>query len=623
MSALAWKLKRLSAMSPLEIARRAGTALRDRTLPPAYARWTPDQAFERLFGADWEAAVHASRLDRLDRLARLPAGVGAIEPAVAAARELRAGRWSIFGHPVKLDDPPRWRRDYVTGEEWPDRRSRALDYRSSGLAGGAKATWELGRLTALPTLALGARLTGERAYAEQAARWLADFTRENALGRGIHHTSGIEDAIRVITTTWTLALLAGGPGGAPRDLAGSLGLVVQQALHCGDHLSLGSSANNHLIAEYAAMAIAGATFPAAAAAAGAPRLLEQGQAGLEREVLRQIHPDGVPAEQALGYLPFVWELLLPALVACEAAGRVVSAAVRERLAASLELARAVRLPNGRWPQIGDEDDARILIAVEGLSRLDLAGNALAAWLGVDGLGGEQALARLLIGRPAGQARVAADGAHEFGRGGLTVWKSAGLTVTFDHGPLGLPPLAAHGHADGLSLTLYDGATPVVVDPGTFAYHEDEAARARCRGTPGHATVQFGGHSQSTMLGPFLWGSRAAVVRRGDGWECRWVTGERHLRRVYVRGREVAIEDQVWGPGAELCFTLAPFAQVQLEGRRAIVKAAGSTAVFEAEGIAPWRREVGEVAPRFASVVAAPRLAASLAAPSCRTVIRLG
>ena len=610
-------------MSPLEVARRAGTVLRDRTLPRAYARWTPDQAFERLFGSDWEGALRASRLDRL---ARLPAGVGALEPAVAAARDLRAGRWSIFGHPVTLDDPPRWRRDYLTGEEWPDRRSLALDYRHGGLAGGAKATWELGRLTFLPTLALAARLSGERAYAEHAARWLADFTRENPLGRGIHHTSGIEDAIRVITMTWTLALLAGGPGGAPRSLAGSLGLVVQQALHCRDHLSLGSSANNHLIAEYAAMAVAGGIFPAAGAASGPSpgmSLLEQGQAGLEREVLRQIHPDGVPAEQALGYLPFVWELLLPALVACEAAGRTPPAAVRERLAASLEFARAVRLPNGRWPQIGDEDDARVLLAIEGPSRLDLAGNALAAWLGADGLGGEQALARLLLGRPAPPARAASDGAHEFVRGGLTVWRSSGLTVTFDHGPLGLAPLAAHGHADALALTVHDGATPLVVDPGTFAYHEDEAARARCRGTPGHATVQFGGHSQSRMLGPFLWGSRAAVTRRGDGWECRWVTGERHLRRVQVHGREIVIEDQVWGPGAELCFTLAPFAEAQLENRRAIVRAAGSTAVFESEGIAPWRLEAGEHAPRFASVVAAPRLAASLTAPSCRTVIRLG
>jgi hypothetical protein len=367
------------------------------------------------------------------------------------------------------------------------------------------------------------------------------------------------------------------------------------------------------------MAVAGAVFPSARESHG---LLDQGYAGLERETLRQIHPDGVPAEQAFGYLPFVWELLLPAFIACEAAGRVVGAPVRDRLRASLEFARAIRLPEGRWPQIGDEDDGRILLAIEGPSRLDLVGNALAAWLGADGLNGEQALALLLVGRASRPARTARDDAYDFPDGGYSVWRSAGLTVTFDHGPLGYGRLAAHGHADALAVTIFDGATPIVLDPGTFAYHEDPAARARCRGTPGHGTIHFGGRSQSEMRGPFLWGARARVSRRADGYECAWTSGERHQRRVEVRGREIVIEDRVTSAGAELCFTLAPFAELQLAGRRATVRAGSTTAVFESEGIAAWRREPGEVAPRFTSVVAAHRLAASLAASSCRTVIRV-
>jgi hypothetical protein len=525
----------------------------------------------------------------------------------------------VFGRAVRLDDPPRWNRDPLGGGEWPDRPSRDIDYRVAGAAG-LKPTWELGRLTMLPTLALAARLTGERAFAEQAARWLADFTRANPLGRGIHHTSGIEMAVRVITTTWTLALLACGADGlAGPELAGSLGLLMQQALWCRDHLSLGSSANNHLIAEYAAMAVAGAAFPEAPVSRA---LLERGHQGLERETLRQIHDDGVPAEQAFGYLPFVWELLLPALIACEAAGRTVSSAVRGRLRSSLEFARAIRLPDGRWPQIGDEDDGRILLAIEGPSRLDLVGNALAAWLGTDGLGSEQALAVLLVGRPARTARAAAEGVHEFARGGLTVWRSAGLTVTFDHGPLGLGTIAAHGHADALAVTIFDGATPIVLDPGTFAYHEDPAARDRCRGTPGHGTIHFGGRSQSQMLGPFLWGARAVVARRDEAWECTWSGGERHQRRVTVRGREVTIEDQVTSGEAELCFTLAPAAEVQIEGQRATVRAGRAAAVFEAGGIEAWRREPGECAPRFAAVVAAPRLCARLARSGARTIIRV-
>ena len=147
-------------------------------------------------------------------------------------------------------------------------------------------------------------------------------------------------ALRVLTTSWTLALL--GERADPARVAPALGLVAQQALCCRDHLSLGSSANNHLIAEYAAMATFGAAFPAARDAA---QLLARGLAGLERECLRQIHPDGVPAEQAFGYLPFVWELFLIPFAAAEAAGRDMPRAVKDRLRTSLEFARVIRLPD--------------------------------------------------------------------------------------------------------------------------------------------------------------------------------------------------------------------------------------------------------------------------------------
>ncbi len=162
----------------------------------------------------------------------------------------------------------------MSGAEWPDLPSAALDYHRTDLAGGAKYAWELGRLTVLPTLALAWRAGGEDAHAARAGRWLDDFVAANPLGRGIHHTSGIEMAIRVATVTATLGLL-GERARGPR-LGAALGLLAQQALFCRDHLSLGSSANNHLLAEYAAMTLAGATWPTLREGAA---LLARGHAG--------------------------------------------------------------------------------------------------------------------------------------------------------------------------------------------------------------------------------------------------------------------------------------------------------------------------------------------------------
>ena len=601
-------------MSAGEIAHRARVALRDRFAPPGYVSLAPGPAGEQLFEG---GAANALETSLLPRWARSLEPAEEFAPVVAAARELLEGRWSLFGHQVRLDDPPRWNRNYVSGAEWPDAASAALDYRRAGLAGGPKPVWEPGRLTMLPTLALAARLTGEAAFAERALAWLADFTARNPLGRGVHHTSGIEMALRVLTVSWTLALL-GERANAAR-VAPALGLLAQQALHCRDHLSLGSSANNHLVAEYAAMVTLGAAFPSVR---GAASLLDRGLAGLERECLLQIHPDGVPAEQAFGYLPFVWELFLIPFAAAEAAGRRVSEAGRARLGASLEFARAIRLPDGRWPQIGDEDDGRVLLAHDDASRLDRVGNALAAWLGADGLvAGESPLARMLAGRAPGPPRTATDGRHQFASGGYTVWRERGLLVTFDHGPLGLGPIAAHGHADALAITVFRHADPIVCDPGTFAYHEDPAARDRCRGTPAHSTVSFGGRSQSEMLGPFLWGRRARVSGNGDEHECAWATGEIHVRRVEVPNDRILLHDRVRGEGATLAFPLAHGARTELGGTRATVSIGGSRATFEGAGIDSWRIVPAEQARRFAAREPAPKLVAAILGSECRTEIR--
>lgn len=618
MKRLRWYADRLGAMSPGEAAHRARLAVRDRWFVPAWERDAPAAAFARLFsGGDARKALASPHAHHW---LRLPASSDGFEPAIEEASAIAAGRWRLFGHEVRLDDPPRWNANPLTGAEWPDAPSGAIDYHGAtgaGGVGGPKFAWELGRLTALPSLALASRLGGDPAHAARAARWLADFAAHAPLGRGIHHASGIEMAVRVLTASATLALLEPGEVVAPEAV---LGLLAQQAKWCGDHLSLGSSANNHLLAELAAMVVAGSLWPGLD---GHQHLRRHGLARLESELLRQIHPDGTSAEQAFGYVPFIWELSLLALHAAECAGEPVRPEVWQRLTRSLEFMRTVRLPGGRWPQVGDEDDGRVLLAWDGPSRLDLVGNALAARVGEDSLdAGATGFATVLLDATGRAPRAAADGVHRFPDGGWTVWRDRGLLVTFDHGPLGLGSLAAHGHADALSVTVWNGADGIAVDPGTFAYQEDERARARCRSTPVHSTVHFGGRSQSIPLGPFLWGRRATVATSGEFEACTWASGERHERSVRVIDRVVTIEDGIRGTDGHIVFALAPGATARLDGATAHVAVGASLATFRSEGLAAWRIEPAEHAPRFAQRLPSLRLTARFRADRAVTRIEI-
>jgi uncharacterized heparinase superfamily protein len=72
------------------------------------------------------------------------------------------------------------------------------------------------------------------------------------------------------------------------------------------------------------------------------------------------------------------------------------------------------------------------------------------------------------------------------------------------GPLGLKPLAAHGHADALSFWLSIDGNPIFVDPGTFLYHSGGKWRDYFRSTAAHNTVRVDQTDQATILSDFIY-----------------------------------------------------------------------------------------------------------------------
>src|SRR5438477_8072164 len=148
MSDLGWKLRRLRAMTPAEIIHRAKIFLRNKLAPPAYEKWTPAQAFSELFAGTPQEALGGSLLSKLicSELTH-----ETFQTVIEEANALLSGKWKFFGRHVQLSEPPNWRMNYWTGQEWPDLPSSEIDYHRYDIAGGAKFTWEIGRLTFLPS----------------------------------------------------------------------------------------------------------------------------------------------------------------------------------------------------------------------------------------------------------------------------------------------------------------------------------------------------------------------------------------------------------------------------------------------------------------------------------------
>jgi len=500
-------------------------------------------------------------------------------PILAAAERILAGRHDIFAlEDVELGHPPRWNRDPKTGVEAPLEFGKELDYRDPTRVGDCKYLWEPNRHLHLATLAQAYVITAQDRYAKALREQLDSWFVACPFRMGVNWSSSLEAALRLINWSAAWQLLGGAHSRFFEDEEGAafrqrwLVSIYQHAEFIGGHLSLHSSANNHLIGEVAGLYVAGAAWP------HWPRSAQwraRGREILEREALLQNAPDGVNREQAVSYQQWELDLLLIPLLAARANGDDFSAAYLGRIEAMLVYLASIMDAGGNLPMFGDSDDGYV-VRLDPRPGFDRYRSLLATGAVMFGRGDFKAKAgglddktRWLLGPHADFAFEGIDtGAatlpirREFPDGGYyilgTDFETASeIRLIADAGPLGYREIAAHGHADALSFTLSVGGCEFIVDPGTFAYHTESDWRSYFRGTAAHNTIRIDGRDQSQQGGNFLWLRKAragcshwstdAHADSFEGWHDGYTTladpvvHRRHIE-VGKPARRIVIED---------------------------------------------------------------------------------
>ncbi|MDG4864646.1 alginate lyase family protein [Streptomyces sp. T-3] len=607
-----WYLRRLSRMGPREVGGRVGDAVRRR-------RWrsaVPD--CPSVTGARFTAALPAQAI------AAVPPD--AAKRLIAAADRLMAGHAEYFG--VDRDDlaDPDWWYDPKTGRRAPWGYAFAVPYRNEDAVGDIKQIWELSRHQYLTVLAAAYAITRNDRYAERVAEHLRSWWAANAPLRGVHWTSGIELGIRLLSWVWIRRLLDGWPGAA--GLFEGNPVALNQIWHHQRWLaafpSRGSSANNHVIAEAAgqlAAACAFDWFPSSERwRAGALRSLEQ-------QLRSNTFGSGLNRELATEYHGLVLELGLAAVAEADAADLPVPASVRLVLLRMTDALAAVVDNRLRPPRQGDADDGHGLIVdgpgTDRWASLLATGNAVFGrldwWPEVTGTDVRTPLLAALI-RPYANKGTApavtrpASRPDHFADAGLTILRGGEIWCRCDGGPHGFLSIAAHAHADALSVEVRHDGVDVLADPGTYCYHGQPAWRQYFRSTLGHNTLQLDGGDQSVSGGPFLWTrharSRVLVADTTNEGVARWSAEHDgyqhsvHRRRVELTtsAKELRVVDEVRGPrrAARLAFHLGPAITADLVGNRAVLTwtrdGEDRSAVLELPGQLRWRAHRGESDP---------------------------
>ena len=418
------------------------------------------------------------------------------------------GKFKIFNRAIDLYSPIDWF-DSIDGNRWSNSISSKIKYRPGNNVGDIRFNWELNRLQFLPLLAL----TNE----DRAIFLISDWLDKNYYLNGPSYLSSMEVALRWISIYRAVCLLE---KPAPESLTNNLaGLAVASGDFIEKRLSTHSSAGNHLIIEAIGLFWIG-------------KSLENEKKGLRwitvareilwREILRQLNSDGTNKEQTFWYLGFVIDGLLNYMLLEDL--EIIPDKVLGRIEKSFEFINRMVLCDGSFPDYGDRDDGFVFRTSDNYEEPYFAGllNVGAIFFNRPEWIREIPFAmkrreffiskslntKCTINQPTFNKNLASKKSNPsiftYPNGGMTLIRRDEARVIFRHNSLGLEPTFGHGHADALSVLIYWGNTPVLIDLGAGQYNGDQNIRNYFRSTIAHNTVEIGGSNQADILGPFLW-----------------------------------------------------------------------------------------------------------------------
>jgi ubiquinone/menaquinone biosynthesis C-methylase UbiE len=537
---------------------------------------------------------------------------------VAAAEGFLAHRFDLLGSgPFTPRDPDRPERDGYQPIDWyldpvrDLRFPRGVPYKEWKLfemrPGDAdvKYPWELARCQHWMTLAQAWRVSGEARFAIEIARELDDFVEANPVGIGVNWTCTMDVAIRAANWCLALSLLHDCAALDAAFWGRALRAMFDHARFIFDNLE-----NNHEVTSNHYLSNVCGLFVLAAEFADLPaghEWLAWCRNSLETEMTVQVHEEGTDFESSIPYHRLVAELFLSGARLARLQGAPLTPEFEARLVRMATFLLDTMRPDGLMPVVGDCDDgrfhiftrtgdwnpqdARHLLAAAGalferrdwLAAAGEAGAWEAAWWGFD--------PAPVAAVPRAPLPAVARLYPEFG---VAVARGTGALLAVTNGKVGTCGFGNHKHNELLGFEYHCGGRAVIVDPGSFGYTGDFAARNLFRGTAYHNTLEVDSVEQNEVNPEWIFrmfekADPEHLAFADDGeWVCyrgrhhgyerldQPVTHEREFRFNRASGL-LLIEDRLSGTGEHALrwhFHIAPDVSVDCDEPDAVLAGDG-------------------------------------------------
>ncbi|MEH7512319.1 alginate lyase family protein [Gottfriedia acidiceleris] len=472
--------------------------------------------------------------------------------------------YNIFNETISLNDEILWHKSTVS--TWTkEKYSRSYNFSNADEIGEIRFTWEMNRHQFLPLMALEYKTNGDVKLYQQIRNHFYNWHENNNFLNGVNWSSSMEIAIRAYQWLILLSILKDEIDEEfANDLITSIIISTEYII---DNLSKHSSANNHLIVEVAICSIIGwVVYP----------LKKQnwfllGYEVLQKEIINQTYPDGVNKEQAVHYHAFVLDMFLQYNMFLS---KISKEPINVELVKNMVIFIGYLYQGGEMIEFGDSDDAKIICLDPNINYYKYILQLASVIYKINFLN-ETTNISTQVSMLTGKVEIDLSESENyqyddfkiFNEGGYSFINYPGFFIGFDTGELGFGNLAAHGHADALSIVLNYKKKKVFVDPGTFIYNTDRELRDLFRSTVSHNTLLYENKNQSEIKGSFLWGNKAKTTLYKEERTNEYILLEAkhdgyypsfHVRKIiyFIKLEAFVIIDQFEGD-AEVHFTLAP------------------------------------------------------------------
>jgi len=437
--------------------------------------------------------------------------------------------------------PIDWHIDFKSGHRW-DLKTYYKDIKYGHRPGvDVKVPWELSRFQHLAILGQAYWVTDNEKYAKEFVNQINDWIENNPPRFGVNWTCTMDVAIRACNWILGYYFFKHSKVVNQQFLLKFLESLYQHGCHIIKNLERsGVLTSNHYLSDIVGLVYLGVLIPEFKES---KKWKNFGIEELKKEMKKQVYPDGVNFEASTCYHRLVLELFFYATFLViinhknfeehnfiEVGNEIFGEKYLRRLYKMFEFILYALKPNGRMPQIGDNDNGRFHIftnrEVLDMRYLLTLGAIFfkepefkikefgfceeALWVF-----GEKGYK---IWQDLEENCLTNIGSRAFPDAGWYIMRNDKSHMFISSGPNGQDGNGGHCHNDKLNFELCIDGQDIIVDPGTYVYTAEPMWRNKFRSTAYHNTVVIDGKEQNRFDGKNLFGMRNDAEVKINKWD---------------------------------------------------------------------------------------------------------